>query len=122
LMIISAVVLLGRLIDETCVNHVYGEVVSPGDKYKAVIFQRDCGATTGFSTQISILEVDAALKNSSGNIYIVDGLPEMFVPKIKWEGDQKLIIQTLLDGNRHKAERRRRLTDEIEISYSANGS
>ena len=37
-----------------CGNDLVKEVPSPNGKMKAVVFQRDCGATTGFSTQISL--------------------------------------------------------------------
>jgi len=39
---------------------------------KAVIFQRDCGATTGFSTQVSIFSTNRALPNESGNVFVAD--------------------------------------------------
>lgn len=38
---------------------------------KAVLFSRDCGATTGFSSQISILRVDETL-SGSGNAFSAD--------------------------------------------------
>jgi len=37
-----------------------------------VVFQRDCGATTGFSTQISMMKRDEKLPNKSGNLFIAD--------------------------------------------------
>lgn len=40
---------------EMCANRVAVEAKSPDNRYKAVIFERDCGATTDFSTQVSIL-------------------------------------------------------------------
>jgi len=55
-----------------CGNELMGEVCSPDGKLKAVVFQRDCGATTGFSTQISILSVDEKLPNEGGNIFVAD--------------------------------------------------
>ncbi len=30
---------------------------NPDNAYMAILFERDCGATTGFSTQISVLPV-----------------------------------------------------------------
>jgi len=122
LLIISAVLFLNHLIDETCGNQVFSEIVSPGKKYKAMIFQRDCGATTGFSTQISILEAGDSLGNSSGNIYIVDGAPAEVAPEVKWLSDQNLTIRTENTGSEFKAEKKWGMLDSVEINYSASGS
>ena len=54
-MIIGGVTLLGGCSD-ICNNTVVDQNIAPGGEYRAVVFQRDCGATTGFSTQISISE------------------------------------------------------------------
>lgn len=44
---------------------------SPDGERDAVMFQRDCGATTGFSTQISILDAGHQL-SESGNTFRAD--------------------------------------------------
>lgn len=46
---------VGGMFDDICGNKIIQEIPSPNRKLKAVIFTRDCGATTGFSTQISLL-------------------------------------------------------------------
>lgn len=54
-----------------CGNQIVSETYSPNKKYKAVIFVRDCGATTGYSTQVAIFEHDSQLSNSMwGNVLI----------------------------------------------------
>ena len=55
-----------------CENELVGEHPSPDGQYKAVLFVRDCGATTGFSTQVSLLRSDELVKNGSGNLFIAD--------------------------------------------------
>jgi len=52
LVLVSAIG-LWLLIDSLfpCGNDVLTDLPSPDGKYKVVVFQRDCGATTGFSTQ-----------------------------------------------------------------------
>jgi hypothetical protein len=65
-------VIAGLFISATravCGNEVYSQVLSPDGKHKAIVFQRDCGATIGFSTQISIVGSSDEFKNESGNIY-----------------------------------------------------
>ncbi|HED32696.1 MAG TPA: hypothetical protein ENJ08_00570 [Gammaproteobacteria bacterium] len=37
-----------------------------------VLFQRDCGATTGFNTQISMINIGEEFPNESGNIFTAD--------------------------------------------------
>jgi hypothetical protein len=55
-----------------CRNELGLEVLQPNGKWKAVSFQRDCGATTGFSTQISIIPANTKLKNKAGNVFTMD--------------------------------------------------
>jgi hypothetical protein len=55
-----------------CGNEILKEVRSPSGKTKAVVFQRDCGATTGFSTQVSVLRSDQQLPNEGGNVFVAD--------------------------------------------------
>ncbi len=40
---------------DICSNTVVQRTDAPDGRHSAVLFQRDCGATTGFSTQVSIL-------------------------------------------------------------------
>ena len=56
---------------------------------KAVVFNRDCGATTGFSTQISVLSVQDDLPNDGGNLLIVDGKHPL---KPVWSSESALRI------------------------------
>ena len=55
-----------------CANNEISSTSIPGTKYKVVVFERDCGATTGFSTQASIIKSTAKLKNENGNIFTAD--------------------------------------------------
>jgi hypothetical protein len=54
-----------------CGNSIVSRSASPDGRRVAVLFQRDCGATTGFSTQISILPAgEQALE--AGNAFRAD--------------------------------------------------
>ena len=55
-----------------CRNEVLKDLASPGGKMRAVIFQRDCGGTTGFSTQVSVLAKDDELPDEGGNVFVAD--------------------------------------------------
>jgi len=54
-------------------NKIIKEVEIPESNYKAVVFFRDAGATTGISTHLSIIKKNESLKNRSGNIFITEG-------------------------------------------------
>jgi len=55
-----------------CGNKKISEFPSPDMQWKIIVFQRDCGATTGFSTQASLVSASTALPSSSGNVFVAD--------------------------------------------------
>ncbi|MDU0458069.1 MAG: hypothetical protein RW306_04985 [Geobacteraceae bacterium] len=59
-------------VETMCANKEVSSTPIPSTKYKVVVFARDCGATTGFSTQASIIKSTAKLKNDNGNIFTAD--------------------------------------------------
>lgn len=103
---------------DLCSNVIHAELPSPDNKYKAVIFQRDCGATSGFSTQISIVQADKALPNDSGNIFVIKGHPETHGLELAWLSNKELLINTKLDGSEFKAEQRFGRINPINIRYA----
>jgi hypothetical protein len=80
------------LLSGMCGSYPYKTIASPSGKYKAVIYQFDCGATTGFSTQISILKANEQLAAEAGNIFSSDGHPEKVAPEVIWVNDNNLNI------------------------------
>lgn len=68
----SAILLLASTgCSDTCENSVAARVVSPDGQREAVMFQRDCGATTGYSTQISVLD-NGETPAGGGNAFRAD--------------------------------------------------
>jgi len=59
-------------IPDLCGNQVIEKIEINNTELNAVIFQRDCDATTGFSTQVSLINKNETLPNESGNIFIAD--------------------------------------------------
>lgn len=55
-----------------CTNLEIETAISPDGRLKAVAFARDCGASTDYSTQISLLSSDDKLENEAGNLFIAD--------------------------------------------------
>ena len=107
---------------DICGNEIYSKALSPNGKYKAVVFQRDCGATTGFSTQISIVSSSDELKNKSGNIYIIDGHPKDVLPILTWPSSTELRIEKSLSGPEYKAESNWGSLNKIKITYDTSNS
>jgi hypothetical protein len=57
---------------DPCLDESFEEFRSPAGKWKVVVFQRSCGATTGFSTQVSVLAPDAVPPRAAGNVLCID--------------------------------------------------
>lgn len=56
-----------------CGNEVVAEIRSPDGKHKAIEFERGCGATTDFSTQVSVIESERQLgSDDAGNAFTAD--------------------------------------------------
>jgi hypothetical protein len=85
--------LLSSLFSDLCGNEIFQEVYSPGKAYKAVVFQRDCGATTGFTTHVSILKASATLPNLAGNVVALNGHPDSTKVSINWETNRLVSIR-----------------------------
>ena len=56
---------------ESCTNTLVTSAIAPDGRHSAALFQRDCGATTGFSTQISV-SASGNQPSSAGNAFRAD--------------------------------------------------
>lgn len=101
LLCIGGLCLFVQSLSDLCGNVVLTEYPSPNHKLKVVIFLRDCGATSGFSTQVSILPSASALENEGGNIFVADtnhgvapaGQGGGLDVQVHWLSDTRLQIQ-----------------------------
>jgi len=109
---------------ELCGNSVVSEQVSPDGKRKLVVFSRDCGATTDFSTHASLLDVSDALPNEAGNVFAADrdhgsapagagGGPRV---NARWLGNNRLVLVHHAGVRVFNA---MRSLDGIEIEYDS---
>ena len=84
---------------DPCENKVLQEELAPNKTQKAVVFQRQCGALGGTSTQVSVLPTSAQ-PFAGGNIFSADTNtdPSLETPEgspaiaVKWVGEQELQI------------------------------
>jgi hypothetical protein len=107
IIIIGFFILLGSVFgsDDMCGNEIIQTEYSPNKEYKIVTFTRNCGATTDFSSHISILKSDELLENESGNVFSGDsnhGLAKtdsknLITIKSKWLSNDK--VEIVFDEN-----------------------
>lgn len=106
-------------VDSMCATQLYDTIPSPNGELKAVLYQRDCGATTPFTTNISIMEANDSLKNEPGNIYRRRGDPKNFAPLLQWQSDDELlIIEESPDEFYENAQSWESSRSKVTISYS----
>jgi hypothetical protein len=98
LSLLLAIVLTGGC--SLCKNEIVAEIPSPKGDKRAVVFQRDCGATTGFSTQVSILSRGIRLRDEGGNAFVADddhgAVPltsgNVMAIDVRWASNDELMI------------------------------
>ncbi|WP_026575582.1 hypothetical protein [Bacillus sp. UNC438CL73TsuS30] len=78
---------LDAFFGDMCGNEIKQKMPSPNSENVAYIFERNCGATTGLSPQLSILKKDEKFQNESGNTF---GSDKEF--SIEWLNDKNLNV------------------------------
>jgi hypothetical protein len=75
-----------------CENELAQAVDSPDGTLKAVIFQRDCGATTGYNRQVAILKASRKFPRRVAlqSFFALEGQPKI---EAVWEGSRQLRIR-----------------------------
>jgi hypothetical protein len=107
-----------------CGNLLLAEVPSPGGDEIALVFRRDCGATAGFSTQVSLLRRGGEVPGDVGNLFIADtdhgrapsgpgGGP---VVHVRWVDDHHLVLVHHPAARVFRAERQR---GPLNVEYRA---
>ncbi|MFO1057194.1 MAG: hypothetical protein U1E53_09525 [Dongiaceae bacterium] len=80
---------LGRLTAPGCEVTERASIPSPDGRHRAVVFSRDCGATTGFSTQLALLGAADRLSIGSDAALVVDGRHEL---DVRWTADRSVAV------------------------------
>src|SRR3954452_17241529 len=78
---------LDTLFGDMCGNDLKQKIPSPNGENVAYIFERNCGATTGLSPQLSILNKGDKFQNVSGNTFRTD---KEF--SVEWLSDKNLKV------------------------------
>jgi hypothetical protein len=106
-----------------CKNSVQTTVLSPNGITAAIVFERNCGATTGFSSQVSVVPASNLQFSGGGNALVADtdhgaapsapyGGPEI---RLKWLSESRLSIAHHSKARLFKNESR---VGNTEITYS----
>jgi hypothetical protein len=107
-----------------CGNNVLREVRSPDGQWKVVVFERDCGAASDFSTQASLLGWNERLpENDGGNLFIADtnhgaaptgpgGGPLL---QVTWTGAHNVVLKSPAGARVFKAEARVRAVTAVYV-------
>jgi hypothetical protein len=106
---------------DPCGNAVVSEVYSPDRRLKAVVFLRDCGATAGVSTHLSVLDGSEALltqptsfrSTSSGNVFIADNV----AVTVAWLEPARLRVTYNQDARVSRSEKH---VDGVTVEYATN--
>ena len=93
-----------------CENEQIQSHSSPGGTRKAVVFQRNCGATTGFNTQISVISTGANLPEEA-SVLVVNGKAPI---KVQWKSETSLSISELPSKEIIRQERE---AEGVRITY-----
>jgi hypothetical protein len=72
-----------------CEEKIRADVLSPGRRYAALETERDCGATTDFSTIISLRE-SSTPSTTGERIFVVKGRPTIV---LRWTSDEHLEVK-----------------------------
>ena len=97
---------------DPCGNEISQSLRSPSGTFDAVVFSRNCGATTGFNTQVSVVRAGEKLPTDGGNVFIANGTLPI---SVKWETDTRLRIGGIGGASPLKKEAK---VSNVEVSYA----
>lgn len=115
-----------RIVDTAgiCVNSDIREVTSPNGRRKAMYYTRDCGATTSWSTNVSVVGASVNIPHGPGNVFRAEwdrnapDLPRTYSSGppavVRWQNGDQLIITY---DRRADAWYRRRTRGDVTVLY-----
>lgn len=111
----AAILMQSCIIQGPCETEIIDRSMSPNQEYTAVLFSRNCGATTGENFQVSIIGRNEHL-NGDGNALILDHAPKygrMWNPR--WVSDEELELSI---PNSARVFRQNSSAGSINIEYN----
>jgi hypothetical protein len=80
------------LLETGCNNAVKAEMQSADKRYQSTVFERDCGATTDFSTVVNLRSSSSKFDGDEGIVFVAKGLRQV---RLRWKNDADLRIECL---------------------------
>lgn len=80
-------------LDDMCGNTLVTEKISPGGTRKVIVYYTDCGATTAYTPNVSIVRAGESLPKQparTGNI--LAGANASLDVGVKWQSDTELLV------------------------------
>jgi hypothetical protein len=102
---------------DPCENRVLSEVPGPKGNREAIVFERSCGATTGFSTHVSVVNEFGQLRRSAGNVFAADsnhGAVKNFTVTVRWVAADQVVIRYPAQARVFKKEAQ---ADGVSVGY-----
>ena len=99
------------LLSDLCGNNILLEKPSLDGRTKFLVFERNCGATTGFSIQGTLLDSAESLPNTSGNVFVFDYTDTV---NVKWISPVLIKVEVSPTVRMYK---KNTLVDGIHIEY-----
>jgi hypothetical protein len=102
---------------DPCENRVLSEVPAPRSNNVAIVFERSCGATTGFSTHVSILREFGEPWKSAGNVFTADsdhGAVKDMIVTVRWLRPDQIVIRYPAQARVFKREA---WANGVEVAY-----
>lgn len=96
-----------------CVDTVLMECPSPANSIVAVVFERDCGATTAKNIQICFRKAEETFDTKKECSFVI--FESEALPKLEWRGSNKLIV--IFPAER-KIFRQETIDSKIAIEYA----
>lgn len=112
-LLLTCLLLSGCMLEFECANEPTEEIASPDGSKKMVLFSRDCGATTGFNTQCSILANSEPLPDERGNVFVIDN----GTAKVTWVDDSSVLVTFEADVRIFRQES---AVGGVEVEYRSN--
>ncbi len=97
---------------DLCANDVSQRIVSPSGKRTAVVFVRDCGATTDFNTHLSLVSEGEQLPSKVGGNAFVHG--KQLPLRVEWISETELRVSGTVGV---EAIKRKTRVDGVLIRY-----
>lgn len=92
--LLAPVLFLASACSNLCGNDTVETTAAPDRSSSVVVFHRGCGATTGISTQISILGYGSRMPDGSGNMFIAESRGREAPPvRVVWKDAHSLLVE-----------------------------